>query len=218
MPKVRPEGLRQWEISNTPSETEPVTFRLLAQCLNQLRHCVLPVKLKDTRTFLTVAIIVPSLLTVPTELAALPYNMHIRYLVTATCKKLTSARLDWPRIALRSHQEARDTDTHTAWRFHKAISFPFWKESRSNYVLNLNASCRYSLKNYNTNFPTADHRGYTVEGLVCQEWVSVACLRDYPCAIVVCNRCVSYKYVTASFSLQCVRFQACKLSLKWRQS
>jgi hypothetical protein len=37
---VRPEGLSQSEIPLTPSRSEPATFRLVGQCLNQLQHHV----------------------------------------------------------------------------------------------------------------------------------------------------------------------------------
>jgi len=40
---LRPERLSQWALPMTPWGIEPATFRLVAQCLNQLRHWVLPV-------------------------------------------------------------------------------------------------------------------------------------------------------------------------------
>jgi len=39
-PYFWPEGLYQWKIPVTPLEIKPTTFRLVAQSLNELRHCV----------------------------------------------------------------------------------------------------------------------------------------------------------------------------------
>jgi len=49
---VRPEVLCQRKIPVTPSGIVPATFRLVTQCLNQLRHRVPPKKIKVYRNFI----------------------------------------------------------------------------------------------------------------------------------------------------------------------
>lgn len=39
---VQPEELSEWQIAMTPLEIKPTIFQLVAHCLYQLHHCVLP--------------------------------------------------------------------------------------------------------------------------------------------------------------------------------
>ena len=51
---VRPQGLFQWKIPMIPSGIEPGTFRLVAQCLNHLRHCVTPIRKAHLFVYLSI--------------------------------------------------------------------------------------------------------------------------------------------------------------------
>ena len=48
---VRPEGLCQWKVPVTPSGTVPATLRIVAQCLNQLRHRLPPFPISRYNNF-----------------------------------------------------------------------------------------------------------------------------------------------------------------------
>jgi hypothetical protein len=50
---MQPEGLSHWKLPVTPSGIEPATFRLVLQCLNQLRYRVPPKQICTSTYFST---------------------------------------------------------------------------------------------------------------------------------------------------------------------
>jgi len=50
---VLSEGLSQWKTPIIPSVMEPVTFQLVAQCLNRLQHRVLNLSFYDSNSYFT---------------------------------------------------------------------------------------------------------------------------------------------------------------------
>ena len=76
---MRPEGLCQWQIPMTPSEIEPATSQLVAQCLNQLRHRA---PLLQTATLLQL-----KMHTLPALYSRVMFQDHLRKV--KNCEKLT---------------------------------------------------------------------------------------------------------------------------------
>ena len=83
---VRPEGLCQRKIPMTLSGIEPATFRLVAQCLNQLRHRVPPCSYE--LFFFSQWLILPSpkILTFPPELLFIHYFWYECTISSCGCR------------------------------------------------------------------------------------------------------------------------------------
>jgi len=79
---VRLEELCQWKIPVRPSGIEPATFRLVAQCLNQLRHRV-PLGFRRVLSRGSVTIVFPNKIMCAYLIGGIPWRSWLRHCSTS---------------------------------------------------------------------------------------------------------------------------------------